>query len=299
MRKLKFTLAAGFAGLLTSASAGLAADFGPPIVPPPAPVPVETPCCASGWYLRGDVGMEVDKRADVFQIDVATAPGGAFVDHSLNNTAFAGVGAGYRVNGYFRADVTAEFRGSHGFSAIDRYDFDCDAAGFNFGSCSQGGKITRNNIWNGTLTSQVYLANAYFDLCNCGNLTPFVGAGAGFAHHRMHGITDFDPSDFGGGGHAADGTNTSFAWAVQAGLGYQITPHLTLEMAYRYLNMGDARSGGLNCLPNGCQTGGAFELKNISAQEVKLGMRWQFSGLGGAAAAVVGGCEKAAVVACD
>ena len=47
MRKLKFTLAAAFAGLLTSVSAGLAADFAPPIVPPPPPVPVETPCCAS------------------------------------------------------------------------------------------------------------------------------------------------------------------------------------------------------------------------------------------------------------
>jgi opacity protein-like surface antigen len=298
MRKLKFTLAAAFAGLLASASAGLAADLAPPIMPPPAPapVPVEAPCCASGWYLRGDVGMEVDKRVDVFQGDLATAPGGAFVDHSINHAGFAGVGVGYRFNGHFRADVTAEFRGTQSFSAIDRYDFDCDAAGLTgFGSCVNGGKITRNNMWNGNLTSQVFLANAYFDLCNCASLTPFVGGGIGVARHRVHGVIDFDPGDFGGGGHASEFTDTSLAWAVHAGLGYQVTPHLTLELAYRYLNMGDAKSGGLNCLPNGCQTGAPFELKNISAQEVKLGMRWQFSGLG----TVVGGCERGAIIPCE
>ena len=240
--------------------------------------------------------MEVEKSADVFQGDVATAPGGAFVTKSVNNTAFVGVGAGYRFNANFRADVTAEFRGSHGFNAIDRYNFDCDSAGFTgFGSCANGGTITRNNIWSGNLSSQVFLANAYLDLCNCGNLTPFVGAGIGMARHRMHGIIDFDPGDFGGGGHVAESTNTSLAWAVHAGLGYQVNPHLTLELAYRYLNMGDAKSGGLGCLPNGCQTGAPFELKNISAQEVKLGMRWQFSGLG----TVVGGCERGAIIPCE
>ncbi len=37
----------------------------------------------------------------------------------------------------------------------------------------------------------------------------------------------------------------SLAWALYAGLGYQVTPSLTIEAAYRYLNLGNAHSGDL------------------------------------------------------
>ena len=37
----------------------------------------------------------------------------------------------------------------------------------------------------------------------------------------------------------------NFAWALYAGLGFEVTDALTLELAYRYLDMGDGKTGDL------------------------------------------------------
>ena len=37
----------------------------------------------------------------------------------------------------------------------------------------------------------------------------------------------------------------NFAWALHAGLAYKVTPSFTVELAYRYLDMGDGLTGDL------------------------------------------------------
>ena len=37
----------------------------------------------------------------------------------------------------------------------------------------------------------------------------------------------------------------NFAWAAHAGLAYKVTPNFTVELAYRYLDMGDGLTGDL------------------------------------------------------
>ena len=70
---------------------------------------------------------------------------------------------------------------------------------------------------------------------------------------------------------------TDLAWAVHAGLGYEINHNLKLELAYRYLNMGDAHSGGLIKLPTHEIDGRGVKLKEIESHDIKLGMRWTFA----------------------
>ena len=41
----------------------------------------------------------------------------------------------------------------------------------------------------------------------------------------------------------ADNTETNFAWGVYGGLAYDVTPSVTLDLSYRYTDLGDARSG--------------------------------------------------------
>ena len=37
----------------------------------------------------------------------------------------------------------------------------------------------------------------------------------------------------------------NFAWALHAGVAYKVTPNLTVELAYRYVDMGNGLTGDL------------------------------------------------------
>ncbi|MBZ0216318.1 MAG: hypothetical protein K8F25_07195, partial [Fimbriimonadaceae bacterium] len=122
----KFLSGLAFSVCLTGAANS--ADILPPIVEE------RVVSVAGGWYLRGDIGYDIEKTAE-FSHPGVTAANGAFIDHSIDRSGSLGVGVGYEFNDWFRADVTAEFRGTEGFAAVDRYQFDCAAAGLSSGSC--------------------------------------------------------------------------------------------------------------------------------------------------------------------
>ncbi|HRK25019.1 MAG TPA: outer membrane beta-barrel protein [Beijerinckiaceae bacterium] len=258
------------AALVTPAAA---ADLMPPPMVAPAPPPM-IDAGISGLYLRGDVGVGKLNHDGFHQPEVAAAPGGHWLRTSLGDTALMGVGVGYQVNSFLRFDVTGEYRTAASLSGVDGYNFFCTFAG---GSCPAiGTTIRRNNFWSGKMSSFVVLANAYADLGTWNGLTPFIGAGVGGAYNRIFGVTDFDPSDLGGGGYATDRSKWNFAWALHAGLAYDVTSNVKVELAYRYLNLGNVATGGLNCLsPTGAVCGyGPLTVKSVSSSDVKLGVRW-------------------------
>ena len=43
--------------------------------------------------------------------------------------------------------------------------------------------------------------------------------------------------------YAADNGKWNFAWALHAGVGYKVSPNVTIELAYSYMNLGDATTG--------------------------------------------------------
>ena len=86
------------------------------------------------------------------------------------------------------------------------------------------------------MKSDIFLANAYLDLGTWNCITPFVGFGIGGAYN-----TFADLSDLGNTGENGPGTNASqlnFAWALHAGLAYNVTQNFSFELAYRYLSYG-------------------------------------------------------------
>jgi hypothetical protein len=146
MRSVKSLLAAGAASLLSSVA--FAADM-PSIAPPPpmayAPPPVED---FGGWYLRGDIGFS-NQRVERLN-NVLDAGNTTSVQH-LNFTTggIYGLGVGYKVNNWFRADVTGEYRGNSQFFGTDRITY-------------PGGVGT--DTYHATKNEWVVLANAYVDL---------------------------------------------------------------------------------------------------------------------------------------
>jgi opacity protein-like surface antigen len=289
MSSLKTLALAGavFAGATVVASA---ADLGYPSpgLPPP---PVHSPIAeASGWYLRGDIGIAHQNMKPEIADRRFTPSSVGVHDFSMSKPAFLGIGAGYQFNSWLRADVTAEYRLESRFKFEDKYCFGNGGAiatpgtacSINPGFTGQDGR----NYYNGRIASTVFLANAYVDLGTWSGFTPFVGAGVGFAQHKFSGLTDTGINNFynagvytGTGGvipnRFADKSKTNVAWAVMAGVGYDLSPVHKIELGYRYLNMGKGQQS-LACAGGTC--GDNINYKNIDAHELKIGLRWMLGG---------------------
>jgi opacity protein-like surface antigen len=252
------------AGLLALASAttAQAADLLPP---PPMPAPVEV---GGGWYLRGDVGVgSLDfKGSAAYDRSTPAQPYSYKTSQdTIGDQVFVGAGIGYQLNPWLRFDVTGEYRTAADWRFI--------AEDKSAGTIPDG-----YDLLTGKFSTVVGLANAYIDLGNWYGVTPFVGAGVGFAHHMFDSVTDQGLLAYNGGyGYGAPKDKTNFAWALHAGLGYDVTPNLKLELAYRYLNMGDAETGTVACLPT-CAIKTSYKVKEIDSQDIKIGMRWMFGG---------------------
>ena len=70
------------------------------------------------------------------------------------------------------------------------------------------------------ISSAAVLANGYYDFKNKSRVTPFIGVGLGFA--------SVDISD-------ADDDDIVFVYQFSAGVGFEITEKITLDLKYRYV----------------------------------------------------------------
>jgi opacity protein-like surface antigen len=259
MRSVKFLIAAGAATLMSSAA--FAADMA--IAPPPAYAPpvVED---FGGWYLRGDIGFSnqrVDRLNNVLDANSITSQ----QKLSFNTAGIFGLGAGYRFNNWFRADITGEFRGNSQFFGTDQITF-------------AGGVGT--DTYHATKSEWVVLGNAYVDLGTWWCMTPFIGAGVGTARVSIANFTDQGITLAGGGPPVASlafgdtVAKWNFAWALHAGVAYKVTPNFTVELAYRYLDMGNGLTGDLRAFDGTNNINNPTTFKSITSHDLKIGVRW-------------------------
>jgi len=274
MRSFKVALFAGaaIAAAFTSANA---ADLGPIMQAPRMIQPVQVEEQMGGWYLRGDIGVGAQKfkEFDFTQTNQAFVwPASWRIDQrEMGDAAFFGGGVGFQWNSWLRFDGTAEYRMKAKFKAIGSYTEFCP-----------GGRCF--DVYDGNHSAVVVMANAYIDLGTWMCLTPFVGAGAGFAYHRVSAIHDVGfitgPGTTGFGYGSNDFTESKFAWAVHAGVAYNVTNSFKMELAYRYLNFGNVNTGVVDCAGGGCSpaVGGGprafYTFREFDSHDIKFGMRW-------------------------
>jgi opacity protein-like surface antigen len=254
-----FLVVAGAASLLSSAA--FAADMA--IAPPPqyyAPPPVEE---FGGWYLRGDIGFSNQK---VNHLDTPgyhdpgiTVP--PTIGLGFDTAGTFGLGAGYRFNNWFRADVTGEYRGNASLHGLDIVSFN--------------GGVIGTDEYSGSKSEWLVLANAYADLGTWWCMTPFVGAGVGMSRNTISNFQDINTPNL-GVAYTPSASKWDFAWALHAGVAYRVSPGLTIELAYRYLDMGDAVTGALTNF-EGFTRGRTITFKDITSNDLKIGVRWELS----------------------
>jgi opacity protein-like surface antigen len=236
-----------------------------PMIAPPPPMYAPPPVIEDfgGWYLRGDIGFsnqKVDRLNNVLDAGNTTSTQRL----AFNTAGIFGLGVGYRVNNWFRADVTGEYRGNSQFFGTDAITY-------------PGGVGT--DTYHATKSEWVVLANAYVDLGTWWCMTPFIGAGVGTARVGISNFTDQGIANNGGGAlpGLAFGDNVSkwnLAWAVHAGVAYKVSPNFTVELAYRYLDMGDGLTGDLRTFDGTNNINNPTTFKGITSHDLKIGVRW-------------------------
>lgn len=286
--KSRIALAVAAAFLLPLTPAG-AADYDPPIYVDQAPdyQPVEV---GSGWYLRGDVGYAFSHKFD----DTSNNPG-----FSSSQTLFDGsIGMGYHFNDYFRADLNFGILPSNKFG--DSVDTTCAGSTTTTAVDNLSGSITSQITTRPTTqpckgssdaSNKAYslMANGYVDLGTYVGITPYIGAGAGVVYSKRSSTvgakncvptsssvvsngstvtTQFNCDDPAGyNGQVSSKASYDFAYALAAGLSYQVTKNLSVDLGYEYFAVPGAEYVAYD--------NGAFDVhKGVNYQTVKLGLRY-------------------------
>jgi opacity protein-like surface antigen len=258
MRSVKSLIAAGAASLLSTVA--FAADL--PIAQPPmyAPPPVDF----GGWYLRGDVGMTNQRMNKIDSNTAAQFPALTQVGLGFDSSPLFGLGVGYQFNNWFRTDFTAQYRGKANLHGANGLIFSPTAF--------------QQDNYSGSKSEALFLANVYFDLGTWWCVTPFIGAGVGTSYNMLSSFRDDNVQIVSGVTHGsvanfANNGTWNFAWAAHAGLAYKVTPSVTLELAYSYVDLGSARPGAFT-LFDGTTGPSSIVLKNITSNDLTLGVRW-------------------------
>lgn len=226
-----------------------AADYDPPIYVDEAPeyTPVEV---GSGWYLRGDLAYLPERDYD--DIDFSFIGGPASGSYSNDEEpVFASIGAGYHFNDYLRAELNIGYLPGQEVS----------------GSYDDGTIAGATSIANHAWTAMV---NGYIDLGTYVGLTPYIGAGIGLfqSNHKLS-------ASYSDAGNPADDfilsnkdTNYSFAYTLNAGLAYQLSKNLLIDVGYQYLSAPDAEYQTMESLSS-------YPIaKGLDYHQIKVGLRY-------------------------
>lgn len=234
----------------------------PAYAPPPPPQAYAPPPVADefvGWYLRGDIGVSQQKVKSLHNVLYET-PG------TNVNTVFAnfdgatlfGAGVGYQFGSWFRVDVTGEYRAKTSFHGLDIVMF-------------PGGIQT--DEYRASKSEILALVNLYADLGTWWCVTPFIGVGVGGVKTTISNFIDIN-TPAAGVAYGKDTSKFSFAYALHAGLGYKVSNNLTLEFAYRYVDLGNALSGDLRTYTGVNNVNNPMHFNSLSSHDFKIGMRW-------------------------
>jgi opacity protein-like surface antigen len=187
-------------------------------------------------YVRSDIGYSWSATPDV-RWTVTDPTTGLFVTDRVTGVSLAdawliegGVGCGSGAHG-----IRGEFVvGYHGKRDID------GTPGPWFGTPPAADPLHTS------VETTTLMFNGYYDLVRFDRFTPYVGAGVGLAYNKTGGVS-FTGNPALVNVIEGDG-RWSLAWSLMAGIGIQISERTTLDLGYRYLDMGKAASGAIDSL---------------------------------------------------
>lgn len=134
---------------------------------------------------------------------------------------------------------------------------------------------------------QTLMANLYWDFHNDSAFTPYIGAGIGMAFIQTKGsvfvnstLAGAPAGNFSTGTNLGSKTNTNFAWQVGAGCSYDITETVALDLGYRFMGLGTAKTKWADFSGKNPWSVVDFhaqgKAKNIYMHQISMGLRISF-----------------------
>ncbi|MDR2124101.1 MAG: outer membrane beta-barrel protein [Desulfovibrio sp.] len=209
---------------------GLLAMFGVLAVAP-HPLAFAADGDAAGAVAADQIGIYVAPKfvyglTHISGSKVEDRDGPDFHTGNHNDSAFGGsIAVGYDFEKQFAVPVRAEIEYA-GFSQVEAKK----TGDWN------GDRVTAKQTYN----IHTVFANAYFDIDTATLVTPYVGAGLGtaFVTSKLKG-KDVEDNEW----HVTGAkTKTNFAWNVGTGVGFDFTDNITLDVGYRFVGLGAAKT---------------------------------------------------------
>jgi opacity protein-like surface antigen len=228
-----------------------------------------------GYYLRADISAARPDFSGFSQGDL-TQNGGYFESASIGTQPVFALGLGRRLNEYLRIDLTGEYRSASHLNAYDNLTAEI---------ISTHDILQANTRYAGLFSSAVGLANAYLDLGTWRGFTPYIGGGIGFARNEisdLHTSTAGSLTDASTGAvitqytsaTASSNSQWNFAWALMAGASVALNDRVTLDVGYRYIDLGSGSSASSGALICNCGTiGQPLKIHDLTANEFRVGVR--------------------------
>jgi opacity protein-like surface antigen len=261
MKTLNSILLAGAVVMSAGFGAARAADILPVDLPPiyseaPELTPVEI---GNGWYLRGDVGYDFEsdtERSRNLHVGAFT-DGGQGSELTIEDGANVQIGAGYQFTDFLRADVTGRYSKSDVNGAVPL-----------LGGCLWAEPCEASD--SAEMTNWEIMGNAYVDLGTVAGFTPYLGAGAGAVHvdYENASIRYCDALLNGAAAGCEDISaegrkDWRFAYSLMAGVSYDVSQALKLDLGYRFLDV---------------DGGNAYEVDSAILDDVNVGLTAQDDG---------------------
>jgi len=198
------------------------------------------------WYLRLDGGFAGHDKPVMVEDGMSD-----LLSPKIGTTWTLGGGIGRYFTNTVRGDITYDHR------------FDADVS-------ARWEQPTYVGIRRFGLSSDVVLANLYYDFDRGSRFSPYVGVGLGTVYHQVEkGKVDGTCAC----ATIAEDGSWHVAGAVMAGFTVALRDRLHLDAGYRFLYLGETKAGGIsNNTPAAPAIGPTIE--DIHAHELRVGLRY-------------------------
>lgn len=206
------------------------------------------PAEQEGYY---GVARVISAEYKARNMNASARPGiGSFVSGDDSSNDMSGsIGLGYRFGNGWRVE---------GELSLPQKDK------FTSGSTSFPTSLNVHHI-----ESRRVMLNAYRDFRVTDKLSLYGSAGLGLAHLTSSGWQGNESRQY------ESQKQTNLAWSLGAGVAYDVTERLALDLGYRYIDMGDTESGW-NSFTNARRLQDEKMKANLVSSEFVLGARWAF-----------------------
>ena len=273
---LKFGSLAAFSVLLSSGTA-LAGDYNSGIVtksPSPEYTDVEF---GSGWYIRGDIGYNVDGRSGSRQVTIPEI--GFSTEADYDDAISLRIGAGYHVAPNVRLEANLESIMDSTFAGLSAATFAASDTG-DPGITTTGGTVQTTAEY----SISNFMLGANVDLLTLGRFTPYVGGAVGLAvmSYSQTDIQTCTPAiattsctnPAGAAGAEVTATTSidedtwTHAYQFTVGGAYRMNERTSLDVNYSYTQIGDGDELSY-------ADGTAINPDGVSLHQVRAGVRYE------------------------